>query len=286
VIDGGSTDGSLEVIKAYDDRLAFWASESDHGQVDAINKGFARASGEIIAWINSDDVLLPGAVSGAVQAFKEHPEAGLVYANGMMVDAELTLLDRHYYRTLDVVDLLSFEIILQPGSFMRREVLSDVGVLNDAYNLILDHELWVRIAARYPLHHIDRFWSLERTHQQAKTIALAREFVSEARDLIAWAEKTPELADTVRENRKRIQAGLRVFSARRLIDAGEYQTAFQYMMQALTMHPSTVAKYWYKVVQAGLSAIGLAGWFVAYRNSRRAVQYRGEVVDYTKPYIG
>lgn len=283
VIDGGSTDGSREVIQAYGHRLAYWISEPDAGQADAINKGFERAKGQIVAWLNSDDVLLPGAVSGAVQAFRENPSIGLVYANGLMVDSRLRLLDRHYYRALDIVDLLSFEIILQPGSFMRKQALLDVGYLNSEYNLILDHEQWVRIASRYPLFHVDRFWSLERTHLEAKTIALASEFVTEAENLIQWAAESPGLSQIVKDHKNRIYAGLNVFAARRLIDAGEYQNAFKRLMQAVTLHPSTVLRYWYKVVQAGLSAVGFARLFEWYRNIRRKIQHQGKVIDFRSP---
>ena len=73
IVDGGSTDGSLETIKKYAHRLAWWVSEPDRGQTDAINKGFARAGGEVLAWLNSDDTYLPGAVAGAVEALQAHP---------------------------------------------------------------------------------------------------------------------------------------------------------------------------------------------------------------------
>lgn len=81
IVDGGSTDGSVDVIKAYEQRLAWWVSEKDQGQTDAINKGFARAKGEILAWINSDDTYNPGAVGSAVKYLMEHPEIALVYSD-------------------------------------------------------------------------------------------------------------------------------------------------------------------------------------------------------------
>ena len=83
IVDGGSTDGSIEIIKRYADRLAWWISEPDRGQTDAINKGFARAKGEILAWLNSDDTYLPHAISQSVSYLQEHPQAGLVY--GMLL---------------------------------------------------------------------------------------------------------------------------------------------------------------------------------------------------------
>jgi glycosyltransferase involved in cell wall biosynthesis len=279
VIDGGSTDGSLEILRRYRDRLAHCISESDQGQADAINKGFQLTRGDIVAWLNSDDVYLPGAVKEAVNALRDFPDAGMVYADGLMVDADLELLDRHYYKPLSIVDLLSFEVLLQPTVFMRRAALEDVGWLNDDYHLILDHELWIRIACRYPLVHINNFWALERTHAEAKTISQAQGFVEEAQRLIAWAGQSDELGDLVLKENKRIQAGLHVFAGRRLIDSGEYKRAFRYLMQAAAEHPQTVLRYWYKVVQAGLSAIGLSGLFEWYRRTRRRVIYGKQRVE-------
>jgi glycosyltransferase involved in cell wall biosynthesis len=279
LIDGGSTDGSVDIIKRYQDRIAYWTSEPDAGQADAINKGLKRATGEIVAWINSDDVYLPGAIAQAAAVFNKHPDIGMVYADGIMVDHELKILDRHTYPQVDVTDLLSFEVILQPTVFMRREVLAEVGYLDPSYDLILDHELWVRIASRYPVLHVPAFWALERTHPQAKTIAQAGAFVDEAERLIEWAAKDEALGEIVRAEGNRIHAGLNVFAARRLIDAGEYAAAFRRLMTAVRLHPRTVLRYWYKVIQAGGSALGFAWLFEGYRNVRRGIQYRGRNIS-------
>jgi glycosyltransferase involved in cell wall biosynthesis len=279
LIDGGSIDGSLEIIRRHADRLAFWTSEPDQGQGQAINKGLRRTTGDLVAWLNSDDVLLPGAVAQAVAAAEEYPEAGMVYADGMMVDSELRLLDPHRYRTLSSLDLLSFEVLLQPTAFMRRKALEQVGWLDEQYHLILDHELWVRISARYPLQHVPGFWALERTHAEAKTIHQAAGFVEEARRLIDWAAGSEEFADLVRGRRRRILSGFHVFSARRLIDAGRHGEAVGHLARALALHPGTVARYWYKVVQAVLSALGLEGLFLWYRNTRRRIRYRGRRIE-------
>lgn len=279
VIDAGSTDGSLEVLDRYRDRLARCVSEPDAGQAAGINKGLRLATGEIVAWLNSDDIYLSGAIRQAVEALEAEPGLGMVYADGIMVDSEQVLLDRHRYRTLSLVDLLSFEVILQPTVFMRRKVLERAGYLDDAYQLILDHELWVRMAAAAPIRHVDATWALERTHQEAKTIARASGFVDEAERMLRWATETPPFSDAVRLHRRRIHAGFNVFAARRLIDGGEYRRAFRHMLTALGLHPPTVARYWYKFIQAAGSALGMAELFFWYRRTRRRVQHGRQQID-------
>ncbi len=238
-----------------------------------------RAQGDIVAWLNSDDVYLPGAVREAVDSLQRHPQAGMVYGDGIMVDAELRILDYHRYPPLDTADLLSFEVLLQPTVFMRRLVLARAGRLDPSYHLILDHELWVRLAALAPLVHVSHYWALERTHPAAKTIAQASGFVEEAARLLNWARQSESLAATVAANRRKIEAGFHIFAARRLIDAGQHRRALGHILTALVQRPASVARYWYKLVQAAFSAAGLAFMFEGYRNARRTLQYRGKYAD-------
>jgi glycosyltransferase involved in cell wall biosynthesis len=273
LIDGGSTDGSLEIIHKYSDHFASWISEPDQGQVDAINKGLHMASGDIVAWINSDDLYMVGAVREAVETLMQNPKVGMVYADGIMVDAQGKLLDRHTYRTYDVLDLLCFEVLLQPTVFMRRGVLEAVGYLSDEYDLILDHEMWVRFANHSPILHVPSFWAVERTHESAKTIAQASAFVSEAERMIEKAEKSQSLGALVTRERRLIYASLHAFATRRLIDAGEYRLAAQHLFKTFKLAPRVFLKYWYKAIQAGGSALGLEGLFLFYRRLRRKIQH-------------
>ncbi len=273
VIDGESSDGSQEIIERYANRLAYWVSEPDRGHPDAVNKGFRESQGEILAFLNSDDLFMAGAVREAVEALAANPDAGMVYADGLMVDSESRLLDPHRYRTFDVLDLLCNEVLLQPTVFMRREVFDETGGLEEEYPLIFDHVLWVRIASRHPIVHIPSFWAVERTHSDAKTTARAAEFVEDTENFIANSEDAVELRPILDANRKRIYGSLDVFAARRLIDSQRHREAVRRLVRAFFRYPPVVLRYWYKVVQAVFSALGLEAVFLQYRRIRRRLRY-------------
>lgn len=171
VVDGGSTDGSLEIIQRYQDRLAAWVSEPDQGQTDAINKGFALAHGDILAWLNSDDTYEPWAVAEAVAFFQSHPEVGLVYGDANFVNETGQVIGRFPAAQTSYMKLRrGYVHIPQQAAFFRSRLWKEVGPLDPSFYFAMDYDLWVRLAAKAPLVYVPRVWANFRLHGNAKTI--------------------------------------------------------------------------------------------------------------------
>jgi len=146
IMDGGSTDGSLEIIRKYQTWLAGWVSKPDRGQTQAINQGWSQATGEILAYINSDDCYLAGGVAQAVWGFQNNPYAGMVYAAAVIVDAEGKELKNWDAMPFDLKVMLTEEnVVPQPAAFFSRDVLNQLGYLDEKYQMIMDYELYIRL---------------------------------------------------------------------------------------------------------------------------------------------
>ena len=272
VIDGGSRDGSLDIIQKHSSRLAGWVSEADAGQAAAINKGFSKASGEIVAWLNSDDLYLPGAVSEAVYALQEQPQLGMVYGDALTIDAVGQPLSALKFSNYRLLDLMGFRIICQPAVFMRRSALEKSGYLDDTYQFLLDHHLWLRIARLSPIQHVPSMWAAARQHPGAKNVAQAAGFGAEVFRILDWMRLQPDLAPIVRKHRRRIEAGAHRLNGRYLLDGGYPGPALQAYARALWLSPGFALQHWHRMVYAALSLVGgkgLASWYYRLRRSRR-----------------
>lgn len=242
VVDGASEDGSLEIIHKYSSKLAWWVSEKDCGQAEAINKGLRRARGEIIAWLNSDDLYARGAILKAVRAFKEAGDCGVVFSNVFSINAQGELFNVMRYADWGLKDLMAFNIIGQPGVFMRRALLEKVGYLEPNYHYLLDHQLWLRMAAAAPIRYVDNYFAAARFHPTAKNVAQASEFSQEAFSILEWMQARPSMREPFLRNRRRIMSGAYRLSARYLLDGGFPGRAFQHYLASLWHHPRTASK--------------------------------------------
>jgi len=173
VVDGGSDDGCVEIIEKYSGQLAGWVSEPDQGQTDAINKGFGRAQGEILAWLNSDDTYELGAVAEAVAYLQTHPEIGMVYGEANFIDRDGKVIGRFNAQQTNYRRLRRGGVYIpQQASFFRAELWRKVGPLDLSFFFAMDYDLWVRLAREAPLHYLPgRVWANFRLHDNAKSIA-------------------------------------------------------------------------------------------------------------------
>jgi len=170
IMDGGSTDETAAVAGEYAGRLTF-ISEKDRGQSHAINKGFQMARGDIVAWLNSDDLILPGAVSRAVAAFERNPQIGAVYGEGNLIDFHGNTKMR-FPATIpfDLWQLVHVsDYILQQTTYFRRAIFDEIGFVDESLNWGMDWDLLVRIGKKYPIEYIPELMGCLREHEEAKT---------------------------------------------------------------------------------------------------------------------
>jgi glycosyltransferase involved in cell wall biosynthesis len=171
VVDGGSTDDSLEVLRSFGDRFT-WVSEPDRGQTHAINKGMVRVSGEILAYLNSDDVLLPGAIRRVVTYFRDHPNCDAVYGDADHIDENDAFIDRYPTAEYSFDRLVENCMVCQPAMFWRRRVADRVGPFDEQLNYTMDYDYWFRMArAGANIHYLPEKLACSRLHEGAKTLS-------------------------------------------------------------------------------------------------------------------
>ena len=170
IIDGGSTDGSLDIIHKYQPWLSYWISEPDRGQTHAVNKGWANATGEILAYINSDDCYQQGAVAAAVEGFCANPPAVMVYGSAIVVDETGKKLRAWEGKPFDLKVMLTVgSIVPQPATFFSGNILKKVSYLDEKWHMIMDYELCIRIGLQFPVVCLPVTLARFRDHSQSKT---------------------------------------------------------------------------------------------------------------------
>lgn len=169
VMDGGSTDGTLEILRKYEGRLRY-ESKPDRGQTDAINQGFRLSRGNIFAFLCADDTYLPGAVSRAVEHLVSNPGHGGIYGEGYLTDVRGAILGRYPTREFDPELLKTECFICQPAAFLWRSAFEAAGLMNVDLHQSLDYDLWIRFARRHTLLKVDDYLATSRMHAGAKTL--------------------------------------------------------------------------------------------------------------------
>jgi glycosyltransferase involved in cell wall biosynthesis len=188
VIDGGSTDNSIDIIKKYKEKISYWISEADDGQADAINKGFRHSTGDFVCWVNSDDILYPDYVAKRVQQFKERPGIDMIYGD-VERGPDPSIRRIRKGRQTSIKDMLKYAEcpIPQQSAMWRRDVIEKIGYLVPQWHVILDREYFVRIAANCSIKYIPDAVAFFRNHEHSKSIV----------DKIKWAEELPKYYEMV-----------------------------------------------------------------------------------------
>jgi glycosyltransferase involved in cell wall biosynthesis len=201
IVDGGSTDGTVDVLRRYEDRLTFWISEPDDGQADALNKGFRRATGEIACWLNADDFFYPGALAAAREAYLADPRAPFYFGNGYRVDREGHKLAEFFPegRVGFRRDALLFGLncVLQPSTFIRRDALEEVGLVDASLHYGFDTDLWIRLSTLGRPRPIGKHLAASREYGETKTATGSFRRAEELRRIAEQYAKVPATPGSV-----------------------------------------------------------------------------------------
>jgi glycosyltransferase involved in cell wall biosynthesis len=234
VVDGGSSDESVDVIRRHADRLAWWASEADQGQADALNKGFARARGEVLGWLASDDALLPGAVARVVDEL-ERTDALLVYGEALFVDDEGREIHVLEPRPFDVDAMVRAcaNHVVQPGSLFRRRAWEEAGPLNVAGHYLFDFEFALAVGRLGKVARIPDRLALYRVHPESKSGGGS---LLKARDYVRFADEY--LAQSGLDGADEGRGSAYLAAGDYFYDAGELADARRYLARSLRLRPT------------------------------------------------
>lgn len=274
IVDGGSTDGSVEIIRKYEDRLAYWVSEKDKGQADAINKGWRRATGEIIAYLNSDDVYEPGGISRVVEYFSQHPTIGVVYGNYHLIDEQGSVRYTNQTGDFDLDQFLLGDYICQPTVFLRASVRHQIGELDATLRCVMDYEYLLRAAlegiqfGKIPGAPLAGF----RTWSGSKSAVKSELDLREEQAMLQRYFDHPKLSPQLRALRSEALARASIGVAYGYYLAGDMGQARRFLREAVAIHQPIVLKrvFWCVYLKTWLGR-RLSTWA---REMRRGVLQR------------
>jgi glycosyltransferase involved in cell wall biosynthesis len=243
VIDGGSTDGSLDIIHKYENRLARWVSEPDCGQAHAVNKGWARAKGDVLGWLNSDDRLEGGALQSAAEAFAGHPPASLLYGDVREINAQGRAVALKRMAGFGLRSLLLGKNMGQPGVFVPRRTYEALGGLYESLHYALDFEYFLRAWTAFPEDavYIPKVVASSRVWGSAKTIRMGGEFGAEYRGVLEKYFARGDLPPEVRPLRRRaLGRSVHFRQARLHLQGGNMRRALGPLARALWLEGAPV----------------------------------------------
>lgn len=246
VLDGGSTDGSVEIIKKYADRIAYWVSEPDKGQTDAIVRGWKRATGDVLVWLNSDDYFMPNALQKVAEAFRSDPTLNVVIGSGAIVDENGNVIGDKYARHFNIETLLTTGggVPHQPSTFVHRRVIEKIGYPDPALHYVMDWEYWIRIALVIPREQVkliyESFAAL-RTWEGTKTLTGIEKICDEHRAVLEKLFTNRTLPPHLQKLQARSMAGTYIKQAFLQWQAGRADDARRSLDRAKEIDPSSIS---------------------------------------------
>jgi glycosyltransferase involved in cell wall biosynthesis len=241
VIDGGSADSSREILRRYERRLDFWVSEPDRGQAHAVNKGWARAGGDVLGWLNSDDRLEPGALGAVAAAWSAGPGAALFYGDVQEIDPQGGALGEKRMGGFGLRSLLLGKNMGQPGVFIPRSTFAAAGNLSEELHYALDFEYFLRVWTAFPDggKHIPRLLASSRVWEASKTLAQAGRFGEEYKAVLDRYFARTDLGPEIRALKRRAFSRSVYFrQARIFFRGGRVREGLGDLMQAVRLEDS------------------------------------------------
>jgi glycosyltransferase involved in cell wall biosynthesis len=256
VIDGGSADASREILRRYERRLDYWVSEPDRGQANAVNKGWARAKGDVLGWLNSDDRLEPGALAGVAEAHSAQPEAAILYGDVREIDPLGNAFGEKKMAGFGLPSLLLGKNMGQPGVFISRAAYCALGGLREELHFALDFEYFLRVWTAFPEGgaYIPRIVASSRVWEATKTLAQGERFGEEYRKVLEEYFARKDLPPAIRSmRRKAFSRSVYFRQARLFLVGGRIREGLGFLIRAAALEGSPLDAA--RVIYAGIRTI-------------------------------
>lgn len=279
VFDGGSTDRTREILEQYGSRLAYWESKPDRGQAHAINKGWAKATGDYVWWLNADDLLAPEALWISVASLETHPEADLAYGDLINIEEDGRYLDSRPSPEFELDRSISEGFpVAQAGALMRRQVLDRIGFLDEDLHYLMDADYWLRLAlSGGRLIRVPQVVALFRVHGRAKTQTGSMAAIRERYTLNERLFARPDLPEAVRAHRARSTSRMHLACARGYLKLGEYRMSLREVGRAARTWPGRLLDpflWWHLFLGLVGVVVGERAWLRLRGLLRRARRMR------------
>ena len=256
VMDGGSTDETIEILRRYEDKLT-WVSEPDGGQADAINKGWKKAKGEILAYLNADDTYLPWAVQTAVDYFRDHPDVGMVYGKSDFIDEKGSKIRDFPTRDFDLAALVRGpNMISQPTMFFRADIIGDVGYLDTSLHMSMDYDHFIKIALRHKVAFIPKLLATYRLCAGTKTTEDPSRFGPDYLYIMDSLYSRTDLPDAVLKVRNEAYGHAHFLTGFYHWRRGQISQARVHFTKALMLDARRTLRYRWYLVYLGISCLG------------------------------